>query len=113
MFCFVLAAIKQSKMSSILRIDYIGASWCKVCTIVKPGVEQLAKEFGVELNVLDFDTLEGQDEVSKLPTLRVFKSEGGDPPTVAKEPIEIVTKHLDALKTVLVANAKVVISDDF
>jgi len=93
-------------MSSIARIDYIGASWCKVCTTVKPGVEQLAKDFGIELNVLDADTLEGGDAVSKVPTLRIYKL--GE-----TEGVEIVTKHLEALKTVLMANAKVVISDDF
>jgi thiol-disulfide isomerase/thioredoxin len=99
-------------MSSIVRIDYIGASWCRVCTTVKPGVEQLAKEFGVELNVLDADALSGEDEVTKVPTLRLYKSTG-DPPSVSKERIEIVTKHLEALKTVLVSNAKVIINDDF
>jgi len=96
-------------MSSITRIDYIGASWCKVCTIVKPAVVQIAKDFGVELVLLDADTLDEADAVSKVPTLRVYKNTGTGPTEV----VQIVTAHLEALKNILTAHAKVVISDEF
>jgi len=98
--------LKQQNMSGVERIDYIGASWCKVCKTVKPAVELLAKEFGVTLNILDADTLdESSEPVTKVPTLRIYNTAGTK--------TEIVTGHAAALKEILASNAKVVISDDF
>lgn len=92
-------------MSGVERIDYIGASWCKVCKTVKPAVELLAKEFGVMLNILDADDLDESQAVTKVPTLRIYNTTG--------EKTEIVTGHAEALKNLLASKAKVVISDDF
>ena len=51
-----------------LRIDYIGASWCKVCITVKPEVELVARSFNVALSVLDADEIE-DESIMKVPTL--------------------------------------------
>jgi thiol-disulfide isomerase/thioredoxin len=86
------------------RIDYIGASWCKVCTVVWPAVETLSKSFGVPVTVLDVDAIE-DDTVLKVPTLRVFKDEILF--------AQIVTKHVEALKEILQKEKPLEISQDF
>ena len=70
------------------RVTYIGATWCKVCVIVKPEIEKMTAGFGVPLTVLDADD-DGAD-VSKVPTLRVYKDD-----VLYKE---IVTGHVSALR---------------
>lgn len=87
-----------------LRIDYIGASWCKVCIVVKPEVELVARSFNVPLSLLDADVIE-DDSIMKVPTLRVFKDD--------KLVSEIVTKHVDGLKAFLQAEKGLVVTDDF
>ena len=87
-----------------LRIDYIGASWCKVCVTVKPEVELVARSFNVPLALLDADEIE-DDSIMKVPTLRVFKDD--------KLVSEIVTKHVDGLKALLQAEKGLVVTDDF
>ena len=87
-----------------LRIDYIGASWCKVCITVKPEVELVARSFNVPLALLDADEIE-DDSIMKVPTLRVFKDD--------KLVSEIVTKHVDGLKALLQAEKGLVVTDDF
>ena len=88
----------------MLRIDYIGAKWCKVCVTVKPEVERIARDFGVEVAILDLDEL-GDETITKVPTLRVWEGE--------TKVSEIVTKHVDALRELLVAKKGVTITDDF
>lgn len=87
-----------------LRIDYIGAKWCKVCVTVKPGVEKLAKDFGVQMVEYDADEM-GDDSPNKVPTVRLFKND-----VLVKE---IVTKHIDSLNDLLSVEKSVVITDDF
>ena len=88
----------------MLRIDYIGAKWCKVCLTVKPAIEKIARDFGVEVTILDRDEL-GDETITKVPTLRVWEGE--------TNVSEIVTKHVDALRELLVAKKGVTITDDF
>ena len=88
----------------MLRIDYIGATWCKVCVTVKPAVEKLAHDFGVSVKILDVDELD-DESVSKVPTLRVYDGE--------EKISEIVTKHVEALRELLSSKKPVAISDDF
>jgi len=90
--------------NKMLRIDYIGASWCKVCVTVKPAVEKLAHDFGVTVKILDVDELD-DESITKVPTLRVFEGE--------EKISEIVTKHADALRELLSSKKTVAISDDF
>lgn len=91
-------------------IEYFGAPWCKVCVDVKPLLVQLSTSLGVTFTEYDIDELtavgdsKGAD-IKKLPTVRVFKD------GVLSE--TIVTKHVDSVKAVLAAAAKVVITDDF
>jgi thiol-disulfide isomerase/thioredoxin len=87
-----------------LRIDYIGASWCKVCIVVKPEVELIARSFNVPISVMDADEIE-DDSVTKVPTLRVYKDD--------KLVSEIVTKHVDSLKSLLQTMGTLVVTDDF
>jgi thiol-disulfide isomerase/thioredoxin len=87
-----------------LRIDYIGASWCKVCIVVKPEVELIARSFNVPISVMDADEIE-DDSVTKVPTLRVYKDD--------KLVSEIVTKHVDSLKALLQTMGTLVVTDDF
>uniref|UniRef100_A0A6C0L0B9 Thioredoxin domain-containing protein n=1 Tax=viral metagenome TaxID=1070528 RepID=A0A6C0L0B9_9ZZZZ len=87
-----------------LRIDYIGASWCKVCIVVKPELELIARSFNVPISVMDADEIE-DDSVTKVPTLRVFKDD--------KLVLEIVTKHVDGLKSLLQTMGTLVVTDDF
>jgi thiol-disulfide isomerase/thioredoxin len=88
----------------MLRIDYIGAKWCKVCVTVKPAVEKIARDFGVEVAILDLDEL-GDETITKVPTLRVWEGE--------TKVSEIVTKHVDTLRELLVTKKGVTITDDF
>jgi thiol-disulfide isomerase/thioredoxin len=88
-----------------LRIDYIGATWCKVCVDVKPAIEKLSKDFTVACNFLDLDTMENNEHITKVPTVIVYD---GD-----KVIHTIITKHVDSLKTVLTERKGVVISDYF
>ena len=88
-----------------LRIDYIGATWCKVCIVVKPGIENLAKSFSVPLTVLDAADLDDDDEVLKVPTVRVWLDD--------KKIYEITTKHIDELKTLLIEKKGLPATDDF
>jgi hypothetical protein len=87
-----------------LRVDYIGAKWCKVRVTVKPGIEKLAKDFGVQMVEYDADEL-GDASPNKVPTVRLFKND-----VLVKE---IVTKHIDSLNDLLSVEKSVVISDDF
>ena len=87
-----------------LRIDYIGATWCKVCVTVKPGIENLSKSFDVPLTVLDVDDIQ-DDEVTKVPTVRVWLDN--------KKISEITTKHIDELKTLLIEKKGLPATDDF
>jgi thiol-disulfide isomerase/thioredoxin len=87
-----------------LRIDYIGASWCKVCIVVKPELELIARSFNVPISVMDADEIE-DDSLTKVPTLRVYKDD--------KLVSEIVTKHVDSLKALLQTMGTLVVTDDF
>ena len=59
----------------MIVVTYIGATWCKVCTKVKPAVEELAQLFSVQLQIQDLDELSEKDkeDVVKVPTVRIHK----------------------------------------
>ena len=75
-----------------------------MCVVVKPAVESLARSFSVPLTVLDVDIIE-DETITKVPTLRLYK----DNVLVST----IVTKHVEALKELLTANAVLGKNDDF
>jgi hypothetical protein len=86
-----------------IRVTYIGASWCKVCVTVKPEIEKITTGFSVPLTVMDADD-EGV-EVTKVPTLRLYKDD-----VLMKE---IVTGHVAALRSELESSKGVAIVEDF
>jgi len=90
---------------STIRIDYVGAKWCKVCVDVKPAIEKLSKDFAVACTILDLDDMENNEHITKVPTVIVY-----DGDNIIHT---IVTKHADSLRTVLRERKGVVISDDF
>lgn len=59
-----------------LRIEYIGAEWCKSCKTIYPKVESLGNKFSITLvsKDLDVDLNEAEKEtITKLPTIRIYK----------------------------------------
>lgn len=88
-------------------IEYFGATWCKVCGDVKPVLAGLAASLGVTFTEYDIDDADDSKvaNIKKLPTVRLFKD------GVLTE--TIVTKHVESVKAVLAAAAKVIITDDF
>ena len=56
-------------------IVYIGAKWCKSCKVIQPQIEELAKMYGVPVDLIDYDTMEeeAQKDVGKVPTVYMFK----------------------------------------
>jgi thiol-disulfide isomerase/thioredoxin len=85
------------------RVTYIGATWCKVCFVVKPMIEMVTNKFNVELTVMDAD--DNGVEVTRVPTVRVYKDD-----VLVKE---IVTMHVDTLRKELEAGVGLAISEDF
>jgi thiol-disulfide isomerase/thioredoxin len=98
----MLGVLCKNNMS--LRVDYIGAKWCKVCVTVKPAIEKMAKDFGVTLALYDADDM-GDDSPSKVPTVRLFKDD-----VLVRE---IVTKHIDSLQDLLTVEKGLVMNDEF
>ena len=88
----------------MLRIDYIGASWCKVCVTVKPETERLARDFGIKLSMFDVDELD-DDTITKVPTIRVWEDN--------TKIVEIVTNHVATLRDLLITKKGVTVTDDF
>jgi len=86
-----------------IRVTYIGASWCKVCVTVKPEVEKITSGFSVPLTVQDAD--DDGIEVTKVPTVRVYKDD-----VLVKE---IVTGHVAALRSELEAGKGLSLVEDF
>ncbi len=60
-------------MPLVLEVQLISAPWCKRCTVIKPGVEQLCKNAGANLTVLNYDELDDGESikmaVTALPTI--------------------------------------------
>jgi thiol-disulfide isomerase/thioredoxin len=56
-----------------MELHYIGATWCKACTLVKPRAKNLAENEKISFIELDFDSLSETEQASitKLPTLRL------------------------------------------
>lgn len=86
------------------RVDYIGASWCKVCKIIFPDLERLLTEYSIPLKTFDVD-LDNLEDIKKVPTVRLYKDD-----TLIKE---IVTEHLKALKSELVVMGGIKLNMEF
>jgi thiol-disulfide isomerase/thioredoxin len=56
-----------------MELEYIGATWCKACTLVKPHAKDLAEKANLSFIELDYDSLSEKEQatITKLPTLRI------------------------------------------
>lgn len=86
------------------RVDYIGATWCKVCVKVKPEIERLAKEYDVTVKLMDVDEDQLED-IKKVPTVRLYKDD-----VLVNE---IVTEHVKGLTKELALTKGVKLDEDF
>ncbi len=94
----------------MFEIHYYGAAWCAPCKTQKPIVVELAKRYGVALQVFDIDDecLEPavRESIHKLPTVRIFREGDG-------QVVEFVTKQAEQLSNWLAANVRVKATEDF
>lgn len=92
----------------MIRIEYVGASWCAPCRTVKPLVMAIAHKFGITVTEYDYDEMEetAKDMVKKLPTVRVLDGSG----TLQTE---ITTNHADTLEVWLRKHVRVNGEEDF
>ena len=88
------------------ELEYIGASWCTPCKIVKPKVLEQAAKYAIPIKTYDInDDMKkiDVDAVKKLPTLRVLKD--------GKVVAEFITKHNDQLEEFLSKTIKPTTTD--
>jgi len=93
-------------MPNTYELEYIGASWCAPCKVVKPKVLEQAAKYAIPIKTYDIDDDVKKidvDAVKKLPTLRVIE----DNKVVA----EFTTKHNDQLEEFLSKNVKAATTD--
>jgi thiol-disulfide isomerase/thioredoxin len=80
----------------VYELEYIGASWCAPCKVVKPKVLMQAAKYAIPIKTYDIDEDVEKidvDAVKKLPTVRVIKNGN----VVA----EFITQHNDQLEEFL------------
>jgi hypothetical protein len=56
-----------------MELEYIGATWCKACTLVKPRAKEHTEKETISFIELDYDSLSEKEQatITKLPTLRL------------------------------------------
>jgi thiol-disulfide isomerase/thioredoxin len=94
------------KMPNTYELEYIGASWCAPCKVVKPKVLEQAAKYAIPIKTYDIDDDVKKidvDAVKKLPTLRVIED--------GKVVAEFTTKHNDQLEEFLSKNVKAATTD--
>ncbi len=90
----------------VYELEYIGATWCAPCKVVKPKVLEQAAKYAIPVKTYDIDEDVAKidvDSVKKLPTLRVLK----DGTVVA----EFITRHNDQLEDFLSKTVKPATTD--
>jgi thiol-disulfide isomerase/thioredoxin len=93
-------------MPNTYELEYIGASWCAPCKVVKPKVLEQAAKYSIPIKTYDIDDDVEKidvDAVKKLPTLRVIED--------GKVIVEFTTKHNDQLEEFLSKNVKPATTD--
>jgi thiol-disulfide isomerase/thioredoxin len=93
-------------MPNTYELEYIGASWCAPCKVVKPKVLEQAVKYAIPVKTYDIDDDVEKidvDAVKKLPTLRVLED--------GKVVAEFTTKHNDQLEEFLSKNVKPATTD--
>jgi thiol-disulfide isomerase/thioredoxin len=86
------------------RVDYIGATWCKVCHTVLPEIQKLLNLYDISLKTYDVD-VDKIEDVSKVPTVRLYKDD-----VLMKT---ITTEHVKTLRTELALTQSVKLDADF
>jgi hypothetical protein len=90
------------------RVEYYGATWCKVCIEIKPALSKLCADLGIPFVEYDIDELEGDErvvDIKKVPTVRIYQKDA--------KIDEITTNHVNSIKTALSKFKTVVLTDDF
>ena len=93
-------------MSATYELEYIGASWCAPCKIVKPKVLIQATKYAIPIKLYDIDEDVEKidvDAVKKLPMLRVLKN--------GEVVAEFITQHNDQLEEFLSKTIKPTTTD--
>ena len=93
-------------MPNTYELEYIGATWCAPCKVVKPKVLEQAAKYSIPIKTYDIDDDVEKidvDAVKKLPTLRVLED--------GKVVAEFTTKHNDQLEEFLSKNVKPATTD--
>jgi thiol-disulfide isomerase/thioredoxin len=78
-------------------IVYIGATWCGTCKTIKPEIERLGKMYGVQVNILDYDDdlePEEQEQIRKVPTIRILDEKGNKVATFDEKQVVSTTEWL-------------------
>ena len=58
-------------------LEYVGATWCSTCKVIKPAAEELCKRYAIAMKAYDIDELteDEQAAITKVPTL-TMKQDG-------------------------------------
>jgi thiol-disulfide isomerase/thioredoxin len=61
----------------VYALEYVGATWCSTCKVIKPAAEELCRRYGIAIKEYDIDELteEEQAAITKVPTL-TMKQDG-------------------------------------
>ena len=92
----------------MIEIVYIGAAWCGTCKTIKPAIVELGKRYVVDVKLLDYDIdleQEAQDEIKKVPTIRIFKD--------YRKVAEYNVNQVASTESWLSSNVKLAPTDDF
>ena len=92
----------------MIEIVYIGAAWCGTCKTIKPAIVELCKRYSVDVKLLDYDIdlePEAQDEIKKVPTIRIFKD--------YRKVAEYNVNQVASTESWLISNVKLAATDDF
>jgi len=76
-------------------LEYVGATWCGTCKVIKPAAEELCRRYGVEFKQYDIDDLTEEEQalITKVPTLTI-KQSGNTVVTWNKEQVKSLTEWL-------------------
>jgi thiol-disulfide isomerase/thioredoxin len=79
----------------VYYLDYVGATWCSTCKVIKPAAEELCKRYGIAIKEYDIDELteEEQAEITKVPTITV-KQDGNTVISWNKDQVKSLTEWL-------------------
>lgn len=96
-------------MATEYSVIYIGAKWCVTCKTIGPQIEELCKNFAINLIKYDLDNdadkIENVDDITKVPTIRIMNND--------KIIAEFIEKQVANTTNWLQNNIKLSNTDDF